>query len=281
MYCCALIPCFSDHPFFVSDFRQLPRWSLFKFFPLFVHCCLRIWYFHCLRHRNEFVHKIAVVQWIHSSSCNMIFMPFMKSSFHTLARRFVGFNNAGAFCLTISRNATGFPVLFASGFCKALQLASELPAFYAHFLKYPWIFVSQPMKQVPRNFLALSSFGVSIAHFCFSFRLDASDISFKNSGHKESALEGRLLSCQSPSPSPRPCISIRWFFIQYREPSEACPRIWQFSISINVPTIVDTFSNIISSDVLVALVTSMYFSGIRNDATLGTYSLTLGSTCWR
>ena len=49
---------------------------------------------------------------------------------------------------------------------------------------------------------------------------------------------GRLLSCQSP---PRPCISIRWFFIQYSEPCETCPCIWQFSISINVPTVSDVF----------------------------------------
>ena len=33
-----------------------------------------------------------------------------------------------------------------------------------------------------------------------------------------------------------------------------------------------------SDDVLVALVTSIYFSGIGNDASLGTYIFTLGST---
>ena len=37
-------------------------------------------------------------------------------------------------------------------------------------------------------------------------------------------------------------------------------------------------SSITSHVVLVALVTSMYRSGIRNDSSLGTYSLTLGST---
>ena len=43
----ALIPCFSD------DFRQLPCWYFLKFFPLFSHCCLCIWYFHRLRQRNK------------------------------------------------------------------------------------------------------------------------------------------------------------------------------------------------------------------------------------
>ena len=41
------------------------------------------------------------------------------------------------------------------------------------------------------------------------------------------------------------------------------------------------FSNITSKDVSVVLVTSTYFSGIGNDSSLGTYSLTLGSTWWR
>ena len=89
---------------------------------------------------------------------------------------------------------------------------------------------------------------------------------------------GRLFSCQSPA---RPCISIQWFSIQYGEPCETCPRIWQFSISINVTTIVDIFYQHDIQVVLVALVASMYFSGIRNDASLDTYSLSLGSTWWR
>ena len=45
----------------------------------------------------------------------MIFMTFVKSSFRTLSRRFVGFHNACVFCLTFFRKATGFLVLFASG----------------------------------------------------------------------------------------------------------------------------------------------------------------------
>ena len=62
-----------------------------------------------------------------------------KSSFHTLPRRFVGFNDACVFCLANTQNASSFPVTLRVGFCKALQLASELPTFYAHFSQFPRI----------------------------------------------------------------------------------------------------------------------------------------------
>ena len=42
----------------------------------------------------------------------------------------------------------------------------------------------------------------------------------------------RLLPCQSP---PEPCTSVPRFFVQYLEPSEAFPRIWQVSVPTNVP----------------------------------------------
>ena len=44
---------------------------------------------------------------------------------------------------------------------------------------------------IPRNCLALSSFGFSMAHFCFALRLrfDASDMCFHISGHTLSGLE--------------------------------------------------------------------------------------------
>ena len=48
---------------------------------------------------------------IPSFSCNMIFMILVKRSFHALPRRFIGLNNASAFCLSILFNATGFPEL--------------------------------------------------------------------------------------------------------------------------------------------------------------------------
>ena len=165
-------------------------------------------------------------------------------------------------------------------FCKALLPASELPTSYAHF----FIISLNPssagsMKWIPRKCPALSSFGFSIARLCFSLRFDASDTSFQISGHRES-LVWMSFAFLSVSPRTR-YIHPVVFCIQHRGRCKTCPRIWQFSISINVPIIVEIFSSITSSDVLVALVTSIYFSGIGNDASLGTYSLTLGCTWWR
>ena len=39
--------------------------EIFSNFPFFHHCCLCIWNFHCLRHRNEFVNKTVMIQRIH------------------------------------------------------------------------------------------------------------------------------------------------------------------------------------------------------------------------
>ena len=104
-------------------------------------------------------------------------MTFMKGSFQTLSGIFIGLNNAGVFCLTIFRTATGLAVLFTSGFarhcCKHrnFQLSTRrLHNILEFFIR--WINEVNTTKC-----LALSSFGFSTAHFCFSFRLDASDIS--------------------------------------------------------------------------------------------------------
>ena len=63
-------------------------------------------------------------------------------------------------------------------------------------------------------------------------------MSFHISGHRESGLE---VVCFFVSLLPDHVYPSGVFFIQYREPSKACPRIWQFSISINFPTVIDVF----------------------------------------
>ena len=45
------------------------------------------------------------------------------------------------------------------------------------------------MKKIPRNLLALSSFGLSMIHFCFALLFAASDTCFHISGHTLSGLE--------------------------------------------------------------------------------------------
>ena len=75
-------------------------------------------------------------------------------------------------------------------FCKALPLASEFPTFYERFFM---MFLNSSsaslMKKIPRDFLALSSLGFSIAHFCFALHFDAPDRRFRQSGHTLLGLE--------------------------------------------------------------------------------------------
>ena len=72
----ALIPCFLDHFTFVSDFRQLACWNYLLFFLFFLHCCLCIWIFFCLRRKNECVNKIVTIQRIHPFFSDITLMRF-------------------------------------------------------------------------------------------------------------------------------------------------------------------------------------------------------------
>ena len=115
----ALIPCFSDLLSFVSDFRQLPCRCLLEFFPFLVHSRFSIWYFHCLSHRNKFVHHIIVTQWIHPFPCNMVFMILLMRFIHALSCVLVGLDDACVFCLAFLFDAaTGFPVQITLNFAR-------------------------------------------------------------------------------------------------------------------------------------------------------------------
>ena len=63
-----------DHLGFTSFFCQVPRWNLFKFLPFFIHCCFCCVNLHGLRHKNNFVYQILMLQWIVPLSCNMTLM---------------------------------------------------------------------------------------------------------------------------------------------------------------------------------------------------------------
>ena len=67
---------------------------------------------------------------------------------------------------------------------------AELPTFYGRHSLNSSSFGS--IKNVPLNCLALSSFGFSLAHLCFAFFFDASDICFHKSGQ---TLSGREVVC--------------------------------------------------------------------------------------
>ena len=99
----SLLSCFSLLSAAMSVFSQVS--------PFFYHCCLCIWNFHGLRHRNKFVHKILVTQWIDASLCDAVFMVLALRPFHAYPQRFVGLNNTSIFRLVLSNCATGLPVL--------------------------------------------------------------------------------------------------------------------------------------------------------------------------
>ena len=129
-------------------------------------------------------------------------------------------------------------------------------------------------KQVPRSLPALSSFGFSIAHFCSSFRCAASHMSFHISGHKWTGLDVVCFFVNRSPDHVHPFGGLSSNLVNRVNPVHESdrsrfPSIFQSS---------SRRSSITSKVVLVALVTSMYCSGIGNDSSLGTYSLTLGST---
>ena len=70
---------------------------------------------------------------------------------------------------------------------------------------------SGSMKKIPRNCLALSGFGFSIAHFCFAIFFAASDICVHISGHTLSGLE---VVCFLVSLHPDHVDPFRWTFVQ-------------------------------------------------------------------
>ena len=154
----------------------------YNFFPFFFHCFLRICYF------NAWGIEINLCTELQRMS---EFIPFATtwSSWYQQgapnSRGLVSFNNTSMFCRTFSQYHSRFPHRCSFG-----VWASE------HLISYERLFMmflksssSGSMKNKPRTCLALSSFGFSIAHFCFTFRFDASDICFHISGHTLSGLE--------------------------------------------------------------------------------------------
>ena len=57
---CARRPCFINHIFLTSDFRQIPRWSFLQFFTFLVHRCFCCKNFHGWRHKNKFVNQVVM-----------------------------------------------------------------------------------------------------------------------------------------------------------------------------------------------------------------------------
>ena len=78
-------------------------------FPLFFHCCLCIWNFHCLRHRNEFVNETAVSHRIHPFRSDVTLMKDVYRSLNPWSCALVGINNTSKSCPTLPNIAVGLP----------------------------------------------------------------------------------------------------------------------------------------------------------------------------
>ena len=179
----------------------------------------------------------------------------MRHTFQSCSHRFVGIDNTSIFGLV-------FLPWQLVGVYKALPLAPELPTFYDRF---SWCLNSSSsgsMKKIPRICLTLSSFGFSIAHLCFALLFAASDICFHISGHSLSGLE---VVCFLVSLSPDhvyPSGGLSFSKICLVRPVHASDN------SLSPSTFQSSsicFSNNISDDVCVVLVTSVYFIGIGKD----------------
>ena len=124
----------------------------------------------------------------------MIFMTFMKRSFHTLSRRFLGFNDACVFCLTIIRSSMHSSRLVLQSIAAGIGTSNFLRTFFMVSLNSS---SAGSMKQLPRNLLALSSFGffdspllLRFASLCFLLHQTCASTFLATKGR-------RLLSCQS------------------------------------------------------------------------------------
>ena len=62
----------------LSCFGLFPvsRLGSYRFFPFLIHRCFCIWNFYRLRHRDELMNRIVMIDRCISSACNVVFMMF-------------------------------------------------------------------------------------------------------------------------------------------------------------------------------------------------------------
>ena len=138
------------------------------FFSFFFHCRLRIREFQCLKHRNKLVYQIVMAEFFLLQRCDLrdicavhlsIVLPLIRRhrQYKHVLSRFSQYRSKFIHrCLLV--------------FCKALLLASEFLTSYERFFMMSLKSSSSgSMKKIPRNFLALSSFGFSTVPLFFLF----------------------------------------------------------------------------------------------------------------
>ena len=158
-----------SHPYFLLHRSlQISFWlspdSAPKFSQVFVNGFLRCRHLHCLRRGNKFVYQIIMMQWITHS----LFLPYGLREF------LVQFLPYAVSWIPLLPGYTHFWTCDHRS-CYGLLRASYLSFykagtsnFYRAFLMISLNSVSSgSMKQIPLSLLAFSSFGFSLAQFCF------------------------------------------------------------------------------------------------------------------
>ena len=141
-----------------------------------------------------------------------------RHTFQSYSHRFVGFNNTSVFCLVFFNCATGFPVLIAlklarhCGWHWIFHLSTRI---FLDILEFLIITINEINTTQSSGIVELWFLE---AHHLLFFAFRRIGHIFPNVLPQSVWPGGRLFSCQS-------CISIPWFFIQYGESCEPCPRI--------------------------------------------------------
>ena len=241
----------------------------FSCFSFFYHCCFCIRNSHCLRHRNEFVNKIVMIQRIHPFSviwswwC-LCTAPSWSRARHQQYKRILScvFQYCGLLLHCFWR--------YFARHCwwhRNFQLSTS--GFDCELEFFVIWFVEEYSLQV--SGIVELWFLDSPSLFCFLF-FAASDMCYHLSDH---TLSGREVVCflvSLPTDHVYPSGGLSFNKVNLVKPVHASDH------SLSISTFQSSsicFSNITSKDVWVVLVTSMYFIG------LGTYSLTRCTTWWR
>ena len=183
---CTRRPCFIDHLFLTFDFGQVPRRNFLQFFPFLVLRCFCCKNFRSLRHRNELVNQVVVLQWIFTFSCNMVFMVMRYRISHMHSRRFISFQNTRKFCFnyvgcttpTISQNFTRHS---RSHWC--FQLLTSILDGLFEFL------ILRVDEIDPTQFSCVSQMEFFIRPLCLLLQLGILSIFSQSSGHRWSGLD--------------------------------------------------------------------------------------------
>ena len=138
-------------------------------------------------------------------------MRFVYSSLNPWSRALVGINNTSIFRLAFSNFAVGFSTALYRCFAKHCCWHRNFQLSTSGFDCELEFFIVRFNKEHSSQYVALSSFGFSMALFCFAFFFTASDIRVHISGLLSSGREVFYFSCKSP---PGPCVSIRWPLVQ-------------------------------------------------------------------